>query len=79
MTEATEKDRHEEILKLGYVLQEENKGHNEYRHWTTRLYSKGTNQLLYNNSDCVIILRDSKRRILLETRTHINFDALYKF
>lgn len=65
------------IESLGYVLKETYTGSNEYRKWTTYLYSHPNGRtLLYNDSDDVLIVRDSHRRIILEGRFKLNIDRL---
>ncbi len=65
------------IESLGYILKEANKGSNGYRMWTTYLYNHPNGRsLLYNDSDEVLIVRDSNRHIILEGRFKLNIDRL---
>lgn len=68
------------IESLGYVLKESNTGKNEFRSWTTYFYIHPiTNRfLIYNDSDEVLIVRDSNRRIILEGRFKLNQERLIK-
>lgn len=75
MSELTKETRL--IKSLGYVLKEANAGSNGYRAWTTYLYAHPNGRtLLYNDSDDVLIVRDSSRHIILEGRFNLNSDRL---